>query len=602
MYNKNNVFLFIQTDFTSQGDHPISLGPVLRNTNMVEKRKSRLELEAVLKGYPALEQILQNMQQVVWVLDPFTDQILYVSPAFETIWGRSCESFYEDPLTLIKSVHPEDRVKVLSVSLDENRKSLSQNYRIVRSDGSLRWISAHIFLIDEESINTTYHYQVCVAQDITDQKQVDETLRKALDRSREQFTLSRRMSLARKPEAVLKTLMSAAELRSAQRAFVLFFESPPVGPSHDIEVIASWVSVPFLTNPNPNESMSEASLFEDLAVLDLFHPTKPVIVTEILKDERLSPVVRDLLLEGQIHSVAIFPLVALGNWLGCLLVFYSKEMRFEPIELRHIKVLVDQATITLYNLQLLEIEAESRHEAEKANEIKTKFLAMISHELRTPLTSIKGFTTTLLAEDVAWEPEEQRDFIQTIQQETNRLQELIDHLLDLSRLEAGMLPITLEAHSLQEIMEDALPQLQILTSGQTFTIHLPATLPPVYVDSKRIAQVLVNLVRNAATYAPKGSEINITARVQGGFVQINVNDQGSGIPPADHKRVFKAFQRGVNVENGPTQGAGLGLAICKGLVEAHGGRIWIRKKANPGTTVSFTIPIVPSHMPVIGKL
>ena len=159
--------------------------------------------------------------------------------------------------------------------------------------------------------------------------------------------------------------------------------------------------------------------------------------------------------------MAIFPLVALGNWLGCLLVFFSQEKHFEPVELRHIKVLVDQATITLYNLQLLEIEAESRHEAERANEIKTRFLAMISHELRTPLTSIKGFTTTLLAEDVTWEPEEQRDFIQTIQQEANRLQELIDHLLDLSRLEAGMLPIVLEPHSLQEIMEDALPQFQV---------------------------------------------------------------------------------------------------------------------------------------------
>ena len=174
---------------------------------------------------------------------------------------------------------------------------------------------------------------------------------------------------------------------------------------------------------------------------------------------------------------------------------------------------------------------------------------MISHELRTPLTSIIGFTTTLLAEDVAWEPDEQRDFIQTIQQEANRLQELIDHLLDLSRLEAGMLPISLEPHSLHEIMEDALPQFQILTNGQTLTMHLPANLPPVFVDAKRIAQVLVNLVQNAATYAPKGTEISISASVRGGFVQMSVSDQGPGIPSAEHKRVFKAFRRGADVEN-----------------------------------------------------
>jgi PAS domain S-box-containing protein len=556
-----------------------------------KKNKSRLELEAMLEEFPALQQILHNMTQVVWLLDLNTDQILYVSPAFEIIWGRSCESLYADPFTLIKSIHPEDRVKVMSSGPDESRNSLSQTYRILRPDGSLRWISADTFLVGGEATGTSY--QVCIAQDITDQSQVNEALHKALDRSREQFSLSRRMSLARKPEAVLKTLMSAAELRTAQRAFVLFFESSPVDPPHDFEVIASWSSVPNLTNYNPNVSVSEASLIEDLALLNLFKLSKPVIVTGNSKDERLTPIVRDLLQEGQIQSVVIFPLVALGNRLGCLLVFYSQETHFEPIVLRHIKVLVDQATITLYNLQLLEIEAESRHEAERANEIKTKFLAMISHELRTPLTSIKGFTTTLLADDVAWEPEEQRDFIQTIQQETNRLQELIDHLLDLSRLEAGMLPISRESHSLQEIMEDAQPQFQTLTSGHTFTIHVPDNLPPVYGDAKRIAQVLVNLVQNAATYAPKGTEINITAHLWRGFVQINVIDQGPGIPPAERKRVFKAFQRGASVENNSTQGAGLGLAICKGLVEAQGGRIWIKKKNTPGATISFTVPLAP---------
>ncbi len=203
---------------------------------------------------------------------------------------------------------------------------------------------------------------------------------------------------------------------------------------------------------------------------------------------------------------------------------------------------------------------------------------MISHELRTPLTSIKGFTTTLLADDVTWEPDEQRDFIQTIQQETNRLQELIDHLLDLSRLEAGMLPIALKPHSFQEIIADVLPQFQIMTQKHALSLQLPANLPPVFVDAKRIAQVLVNLVHNAALYTPPGTEIILTASVREGFMQVSVIDQGPGIPPAERKHVFQAFRRGVHEENGAGKGAGLGLAICKGLVEAHGGRIWIKKQ------------------------
>jgi two-component system sensor histidine kinase KdpD len=218
---------------------------------------------------------------------------------------------------------------------------------------------------------------------------------------------------------------------------------------------------------------------------------------------------------------------------------------------------------------------------------------MISHELRTPLTSILGFTTTLLADDVTWAPEDQRDFICTIRQEASRLHELIDHLLDLSRLEAGMLPISLAPHSLTGIVQDASPQLDSLMSKHTLSMHLPVQLPRLLVDPKRIAQVLVNLVRNASSYAPEGSEISISAIIRGNFVQVNVSDQGPGIPPAEHKMVFKAFRRGENVENSAAQGAGLGLAICKGLVEAHGGRIWIKKKSMPGATISFTLPLVP---------
>jgi PAS domain S-box-containing protein len=556
---------------------------------MAEKEISQFNIKTLFGNYPFLEQCLQNFEQVVWVIDLSTHKILYASPAFEDVWGRSCDELYADSFLLIKTIHPEDRVKVMSANLNNHKKFINQTYRILRPDGTQRWISAHSFLIQAESSIESF-YQICVAEDVSAQNEVNQTLRKALNRSREQFTISHKMSLARKPDAVLRTLMSASELRSAKYSFVLFFESPHKTNTHMIEIIASW----YQTNSNPNEFLNEANLFEDTTFLDLFHPSKPVIIMDIPKDQRLTLLVRKQLMEGLIQTFAIFPLIALGNWLGCFLVFYPKENFFEPIELRHIKVLVDQATITLYNLQLLEVEAESRHEAERANEIKTRFLAMISHELRTPLTSIIGFTTTLLANDVTWEPNEQHDFIETIQLEANRLQELIDHLLDLSRLEAGMLPISLESQYVDKIVQDAYPQLHILTSGQTLSIHIPDDLPPVFADAKRIAQVLVNLVRNASTYAPQGTEISITASVRRGFVQINVIDQGPGIPSTEYKKVFKAFRRGINVENDSTKGAGLGLAICKGLVEAHGGHIWIKKKSTPGATLSFTIPLVPA--------
>ncbi len=492
------------------------------------------DIQNLVNSVPHLKQIAENIEQVFWLGDINSDNILYINPAFQTVWGRTCESVYANSSILMDCVHPEDRVQVMVASPKLDHKPLNQIYRILRPDGSIRWVFTRTFLFHDAHGDTTRYF--CIAQDITDQKQVELALRKTLDRTREQFNISHKMSLARKPEAVLKSLMTAHELRSAQRATLLFFDNPKAGPAHGIELTTSWLSSQSLA-PWVNES----TLYEEPALLELFQPRQAVVINNILSDHRLTPVLRELLLEGQIKTMAIFPLVASGSWLGCLVVYFKQETRFNNIELRHVKILIDQATITLFNLKLLEVEEESRQIAEHANEIKTEFLAMISHELRTPLTSIIGFTTTLLAKDVSWESEEQQDFIQTIQQEAGRLQELIDHLLDLSRLEAGMLPINKKPHFLQEIIDDALPQFYILTPGKTLTTHLPAYLPSIDVDAKRIAQVLVNLVRNSATYAPNGTEINISASARGKFVQVNVNDQGPGIPSAQYKNVFKAF-------------------------------------------------------------
>jgi PAS domain S-box-containing protein len=549
------------------------------------------DVQKIIREDNFLNQITENLEHVVWLRDIRTEKILYVSPAFEKVWGLPCESLYSDPLILINSVHPEDRLQVMVARPHLDHKSFNQAFRILRPDDSLRWIFARTFVL--HGTNDEQECLFCIAQDITNQKQIESALRKTLDRTQEQFDLSRKMSLARKPEAVLRTVMSANELRPAHRAALLFFENPKVGAARGIELVAAWQA----SQEVPGWA-GESSLYEDPTFLELFQQNRTVIIPQVKFDPRLTPAVRDFLLEGQIQTVAIFPMVASGNWLGCLLVYFKQEHRLDRNELRHLKVLVDQATITLYNLQLLEVEEESRHEAERANEIKTKFLAMISHELRTPLTSIVGFTTTLLAEDVEWEPGEQRDFFQTIQLEASRLQELIDHLLDLSRLEAGMLPVTLSSLSPQEILKDASSQFHSLTGDHQLTVNLPANLPMVYGDAKRIAQVLVNLVRNATTYAPKGTEVNISANVRGNFLQISVSDQGPGIPISEKKKVFQAFRRGKDIETRSPQGAGLGLAICKGLVEAQGGRIWIKKKSTPGATICFTIPLAPLVTPV----
>ena len=544
-----------------------------------------LDIRAIVKNNNLLRQITENIVQVIWLQDIETNQILYISPTFESVWGHSVQEMLDDPSLLIESVHPEDRVQVMVSKPRINHRPISQIYRIVRPDGDIRWISSRSFIIDDSKGKPYCHFHI--AEDTTAQKQIELKLRKTLDRSREQFDLSHRMSLVRKPDAVLKTLMSAHEFQDACRAALLFFDEGGLNKFHEIEFSTAWQCSQSLTSWT-----NETSLYEDQSFHQLIQPNQTVIVSNIHDDPRLSSEIRSILLEAQINMLMAFPMIALGTWFGCIIVYFPEERHFDHIELRHLKILIEQTTITLFNLHLLEVEEESRHEAERANEIKSEFLAMISHELRTPLTSIMGFATTLLADDVTWERHEQHEFTHTIYLETLRLQELIDHLLDLSRLEAGMLPITLEPHTIYEIIEDAESQILTLTNGHIFQKQIPENLPLLSVDAKRIAQVIVNLVKNSSIYAPKGTEICISAAIHGDFMKINVSDKGPGISPSDYKKVFKAFKRGTNSDKQYMQGAGLGLAICKGLVEAHGGRIWIKKKTVVGASISFTVPLV----------
>lgn len=232
------------------------------------------------------------------------------------------------------------------------------------------------------------------------------------------------------------------------------------------------------------------------------------------------------------------------------------------------------------------------HREREANAAKTRFLAMVSHELRTPLTSIKGFASTLLADDVEWDADSQRDFIVTIAEEADKLHELVEQLLDASRLQSGRLQISPSPCSIHDVLAVAKAQIDTLAAAHDLRLEIASGLPALEADPRRIAQVLSNLVSNAAKHSPPGSPITIKAYSASDVVRVDVIDRGKGIPEEARDHVFEAFQQLVDDNS---DGAGLGLAICKGLIEAHGGRIWIAETSPAGTTMSFTLPLQASR-------
>jgi two-component system, OmpR family, sensor histidine kinase KdpD len=251
---------------------------------------------------------------------------------------------------------------------------------------------------------------------------------------------------------------------------------------------------------------------------------------------------------------------------------------------------VDQATSVIERARLRQ-ESWQIEVLQRTDALRAALLSSISHDLRTPLASIKASASSLLQEDVQWSDEERRSFTLAIEREADRLNRLVANLLDMSRIEAGALKPEKEWYPIDELIHDVLGRMQPVLQNRIVQTHLPDDLPPVQLDYLQIDQVLTNLIENAVRYTPSDSPIEISVNVEGDQMVICVADRGLGIPATDLERVFDKFYRVLGRTAERTTGSGLGLAVCKGLVEAHGGRIWAENREGGGAIFRFTLPL-----------
>jgi two-component system, OmpR family, sensor histidine kinase KdpD len=243
--------------------------------------------------------------------------------------------------------------------------------------------------------------------------------------------------------------------------------------------------------------------------------------------------------------------------------------------------LIERARLRRENLRIAVLQ--------RTDALRAALLSSVSHDLRTPLASIKAAASSLLQEDVHWDEETKRSFARSIEHEADRLNRLVSNLLDMSRIEDGALKPEKEFYMLPELIQDVLGRLKPLLNCRVVRTEVPADLPPVELDYMQIDQVLTNLIENAVRYTPKDSPIDISAHREGSQVVISVADRGPGIHSGDLDRVFDKFYRVLDGKS-PT-GSGLGLAVCKGLVEAHGGRIWAEPREGGGVVFSVSLPL-----------
>ena len=267
---------------------------------------------------------------------------------------------------------------------------------------------------------------------------------------------------------------------------------------------------------------------------------------------------------------------------------FPVEVGLSPVETKDGILVMSYLTDITERRRAEEALRAALRRAEEVDQLKTQLLSIVSHELRTPLTSIRGQTTTLLDYADQVTPEERLEALQIVDDEAERLDELISHLLDMSRLEAGKLSVELGATDVRPILIESVSRMAAHAPSHKLVVNLPPTLPPAQADPRRVVQVVSNLLDNAIKFSPPGATVTVDAEVDTDTVRVRVRDEGPGIAPEHLPHIFDRFYR-VEETGVRTSGAGLGLAICKGLVEAMGGQVAVTSQVGQGSVFSFSL-------------
>ncbi len=265
----------------------------------------------------------------------------------------------------------------------------------------------------------------------------------------------------------------------------------------------------------------------------------------------------------------------------------SGAERSTPAKPRLISALLKMAAVTIENIHLAEAarHAEMLKEKEK---LQTTLLHSVSHDLRTPLVSVMGVLDSLRNSNIDLDEMRRQNLVQVAYDEAERLNRLVANLLDISRIEAGAIKLSRQASDPADLISVSLDELGGRAAARRIEIDLPAGLPFAEADFRLVVLVLINLLENALKYSENDSPIEIGARSLGGMIEFQVADRGIGIPSSELSRVFEKFYRVPRQDN--RLGVGLGLSICKGIVEAHGGSIAAENRPGGGTLVRFTLP------------
>ncbi len=291
-----------------------------------------------------------------------------------------------------------------------------------------------------------------------------------------------------------------------------------------------------------------------------------------------------------IRSLMVVPLKTKSHSLGVLRVGSVRPRYFTADDLSFARLIADEVAILVETAMLNRKLSWATEQLEALNRIKDEFVSTASHEFRTPLTTLGGFLTMLMEGEAGPLAEKQMKFLKMAMKSVKRLEAIVLELLDLTRLEGGV-AMEMRALRIGEIIHTSVESHvpQAMNAQKSISVEIPESLPLVMADPKWISLVVDNLLSNALKFTRPGGRVLISARDKGEFVVVSIQDNGIGIPPSEHNRIFEKFFRASNHSEVKAPGTGLGLALCREVVSKHGGRIWFDSHPGKGTTFHFLL-------------
>lgn len=455
-----------------------------------------------------------------------------------------------------------------------------------------------------------------------------EDLKRSLDEMDEQAKLVVRtdMELNKAQEELDKKIIGLYALQKLSRAISRTLEEKQVFKMIDplcLEDLGFEKSAAFIWDSNTEKFVNYLTIgYSDDgigAIQKSIDPDKQIYLDFINKEKTVSSIsAQDKAFKQKIDSIfrvtyfVISPILPKEGNKGIFLVGTDNlDATVTEGDEELITILANEIGQTLENARLFEKTWRSQHDLEKKVEERTKeltqalndvnviskrkseFVSSVSHELRTPLTSIKGYASILLAGKLGKVPQDIYERLEKINRHSDELVHMVNDLLDISRIESGKVVMRLEPHNLNSVVAKIadLLAVQLKERQIEFSMNIAADANTVYVDQSQIERVFINLIGNALKFTPANGNITVSSRKEPGkMIQIDITDTGCGIPEESQAAIFEEFYRVDNAINQEVKGTGLGLALVKNIIEAHGGKIWVKSKIGSGSTFSFTLP------------